>query len=151
MKAREFRIPTLLFSVAAVIAAVGYLIDAAGPARAQDVGPFVVGGEAPWIAVAGTTTTTDEVVYTAPPDRMFVLTGVCMGGSYVSAPVYEVATVTTTKIHGARTGCTFFSVGTHGNFLTNGNARIPFAAGSGVALGLPSGVPYTVQGFLAQP
>lgn len=151
MKNRH-QLPSLLFAIAALVAAIGYVLHGAAPtAQAQDVGPFVVGGEAPWVSFAGVTSTSSEIVYTVPADRMFVMTGVCIGGSYTSTPIYEVGASTTVKIHSVRTGCAYFSVGTHGNFLTNGNARIPFAAGTSVQVGLPAGAPYTMQGFLAQP
>ena len=147
----SLRLPLVLFAIAALVMSFGYVLRSVDSAHAQDVGPFVVGGEAPWVSVAGVTSTADEVVYNVPADRVFVLTAMCNGNNYVSSPVYEVASSTTTKIHGVRNGCTYFSVGTHGNFITNGNARIPFAPGSGVQLSLPAGVPYTIQGFLAQP
>lgn len=152
MKDKSLQLPLLLLATAALLAAASYAAQAFAPAaQAQDVGPFVVGGEAPWVSVAGTTATANENVYTVPADRIFVMTGMCIGGSYVSAPVYEVGASTTTKVIGARNGCAYFSVGTHGNFITNGNARIPFAAGTNVQLGLPAGSSFTLQGFLAQP
>jgi hypothetical protein len=148
---KNLRLPLVLLAVAALVTSLGYLLRSVEPAHAQDVGPFVVGGEAPWVSVAGLTSTVDEVVYNVPADRIFVLTAMCIGNNYNSAPVYELASSSTTKIHGVRNGCTYFSVGSHNNFITNGNARIPFAPGSGVQLSLPAGVPYTIQGFLAQP
>ncbi len=147
------RLPALLFAVAAVIAATGYLLQTTPAANAQFTGPVVTGGEAPWVSVAGTTTTDNEIVYTVPADRTFVLTGLCADqGSSTNGPVYEVGSVTTPKIRGMWLTCTYgVNDPRFDNFVVTGRARIPFAPGTGVQLGWGNGTQYTLQGYLAQP
>lgn len=147
------RLPTLLFGLAAVLAATGYLLGSTPNARAQFTGPVVTGGEAPWVSVSGTTTSADEVVYTVPADRTFILTGLCAdNGSITNGPVNEVTSVTTPKIRGMFLTCTWASnTPPFDNFVVTGRARIPFAGGSGVQLQWPNGTQYTVQGYLVQP
>ncbi len=147
------RLPTLVFSLAALVAAAALLAHTSTPASAQ-FGPAVTGGEAPWVTVAGSTTTADEIVYTVPADRVFVMTGMCFGYSnYTNLSVDEVGTTTTRKVAGIRNTCTYASsVSAPSNFLTQGNARIPFAPGTGVRIVMSqTGVNYTIQGYLAAP
>ena len=131
-----------LFGIAAILGAVGYLINAFPNAQAQSLGPVVSAGEAPWVSFTGEILPGDtETIYTVPSDQVFVLTGMCASETRVN--VYEDSTV---KIRGEAYEADCGST-------ERNSAHVVFAAGSEVNLECTphNASIYFVQGYLAHP
>ncbi len=68
-----------LFGLAALVFAAGFFLRSLPSTQAQDFGPVVTGGEAPWVDFTGSLDALATVdLYTVPSDRALVLTAVSM-------------------------------------------------------------------------
>ena len=146
----------LLFGLAAVVGAFGYLVGNLPEAEAQDFGPVITGGETPFVSGSGNCAVSSTcVLYTVPVDRSFVLTG--FSSRYVNFFLYEndgAATVERFRGQsgaGSANGINTGSAGGSG-YLAAGRGAIVFAAGSTVDLATGDfALNYSFQGYLAAP
>ena len=134
-----------IFSVAALVAAIGYFVGSLSAANASFSGPMITGGASPWVSFAGDWTLAggDSVtLYTVPADRALVITGARLASPHVD--LYE---GDTKRIDG-------YSDAMLSGFLAHGNGHISFAPGSEVRLVNPDdtvALHYIINGYLAHP
>jgi hypothetical protein len=148
-----------LLAFAAVIAATGFLafgvaavLHSVPSSQAQDFGPIITGGEAPWVSLSGTLASNSDVdIYTVPVDHAFVLTGLCTSTNQQN--LKRVAASGTTIVARGQTGVTVCNSSSAGGYLARGVGRIEFGPGDVVRIHNSEATTreYSLQGYLAAP
>lgn len=145
----------LAFGIGVGAAGVGHLLQSIPSVRAADgIGPTITGGAHPWVTMSGVLSNVDvnTVVYTVPPDRIFIMTGGCVDNS--TADLYQDGTL---RMEGntelLRCDNTSSSNDNNPSLLRLGNAHIVFEPGSQVIVNVSaaSTFPYYFEGHLAHP
>lgn len=136
-------------------AGIGHLLQSIPAAQAAEgIGPTVTGGAHPWVNLAGITdgATNDTLIYTVPADRIFVMTGGCVWGTF--ATLQQDADI---KMHYltrmARCDDVNNDQDNGPNLLRQGSAHVVFEPGTQVVIhhDAPSAVRYYFEGYLAHP
>jgi hypothetical protein len=148
------KISVLIFALAALVLSTGYLLRSVPRASASPPeGPEVTGGTHPYKSFTGSTGATDVTVFTVPNDRIFVLTGACVGEAT------DILQGNDTKIaaNSLAAYCGKFATTnptTGTNFLAVGQGHIVFEPGTTVRIKSRDGTAvqaYALQGYLAHP
>ncbi len=144
----------MLFGVAAVIGASGYLLGNLPSAEAQDFGPVVTGGEVPYVSFTGTIpVSSDEDLYTVPGDRVLVITGATITDGQVD--LFEVtAAGPVLRVEGGSIAMLNNGGNDDNSMFPSGDAHLVIASGSTVRLSnghTGFAQHYYVEGYLAAP
>ena len=141
-----------LFGLAALVFAAGFFLRSLPMSQAQDFGPMVTGGEAPWVDFTGEllpNATAD--LYTVPADRALVIVAASMNRD--SLDLWETGPAgTLLRVEGDSN--VMNSESGRGGALARGTGHTMF--GPGTTVQLRSTDPdysrfYYVQGYLAAP
>lgn len=141
--------------VGVAAAGIGHLLQSIPSAQAAEgVGPTVTGGVHPWVNLSGLTdgAANDTFIYTVPVDRIFVMTGGCVWGTF--STLQQDADV---KMHYltrlARCDDINSSQDDGANLFRAGNAHVVFEPGTQVIIhhDVPSSVRFYFEGYLAHP
>ncbi len=142
-------VAAVLFGLAALVGAGGYVLGNLPSAEAQDFGPVVTGGENPYMSWSFVATTGDVDLVTVPADRVFVMTGVASPSH--GWTVSEVGATTTQKAaHHSVNAWTDEGAAVNG-YLAQGRGTVVFAPGTTVRLSSTVAVHIDLQGYLAAP
>lgn len=147
-------IAAIAVGIGVAAAGIGHLLRSVPSAHAEGIGPTVTGGVHPWVNLAGQTdgVASDTLVYTVPADRIFVLTGGCVSGTF--ATLQQDADLKmhylTRLLHCDNTGTDQDNAV---SLVRGGNAHIVFEPGSQVVIHHDVAFParYYFEGYLAQP
>lgn len=149
-------VAAVLFGVAAVLGAGGYLIGNLPGAQAQDFGPVVSGGEMPFVSGGGVCLASATCsLYTVPADKVLILTGLSCRDSWYT--LYASDGVAQTEVFRGHSGAgTSYgndagAPGGGAGFLAGGRGTVPIPGGSTLEINPTGVVHYSWQGYLAAP
>ena len=141
-----------LFGIAAVVFAAGFFLRSLPASQAQDFGPIVTGGEAPWVDFTGSLgPSVSENIYQVPLDRVLVVTGFCGSSGEIDLQSNDGST-TQNRVLGPSNASNCHSGGN--GYVGQGQAHIKFEPGDFVRLenrGSNATRYYVLQGYLAAP